>query len=391
MPIVPDTLELYRTAIPMKAFDHAAASRETAAAVVAGIRYSDGVVSWGETLPREYVTGETLETVPDDIAALWDRCVAEDILSETADVREIPTVHDGRCVNAAAAALDIAATRRYMTLSGALRTCAAQQLLGREADLAKRIVSRVSGVLGSRDPDKNARRLRLMRLAGLKDFKLKVGFDESIDRENLRRIHYQLRKGLGKGTYTLRVDANGAWDRKTTLDRMDWLLRHDVCAVEQPVYCTAGELGALSRGCALPLIADESLLTLDDAHVLLETAGDRVWWNVRISKNGGILPALKLLQLAEASGITAVLGCMVGESAILSAAQRRLLQMAPPPRFVEGNYGRLLLADDLLEGRRSLRFGWGGRLKPLKDTTLGIEVDPEKIEQYGTPLLTRGA
>ena len=81
-----------------------------------------------------------------------------------------------------------------------------------------------------------------------------------------------------------------------------------------------------------------------------------------------------------------VLGCMVGESGILSAAQRRLVQMAPPARFVEGNYGRRLLADDLTDP--SPRFGYGGRLRPLSGPGFGVEVDPAKVQRYGILLTT---
>jgi len=65
----------------------------------------------------------------------------------------------------------------------------------------------------------------------------------------------------------------------------------------------------------------------------------------------------------------------------LSAAQRRFLEWGPSPRFVEGNYGRFLLTDDLTT--QSLRFGYGGRLKPIRTPGLGVSVDPEKLARYG--------
>jgi len=381
MTVKPQRLDLYHTEIPMKAFDHASATRETAEAIVSAVRYSDGVTSWGETLPRDYVTGETYETVPDDVSALWEKCCREGTLDVSDTVREVPAVLNGRNVNAAAAVLDIAGMRRYMTLANG-------RLSGKGMNISGSISSRVSGVIGSRDPDKNSRRLRFMRWAGLKDFKLKVGFDDRTDTENLKMAHKQLYKGIKNGRYSLRVDANGGWDADSIVEKSKWLEDHGVCAVEQPVYCSPEELGQLAIKCTLPLIADESLLNLDDAQTLVRTAGEKVWWNVRISKNGGLLPALRLLRLARDNGITTVLGCMVGESAILSAAQRRLLQAAPPPRFVEGNYGRLLLSDDL--SKKSPRFGFGGKLKPLKNGILGIEVDGGKVRKYGRQLLTRG-
>jgi L-alanine-DL-glutamate epimerase-like enolase superfamily enzyme len=68
----PAQLEVYRTAIPMRGFEHAAAGRDLAEAVVVRLELPGGPAGWGETLPREYVTGETLQTVPGDIEGiLW--------------------------------------------------------------------------------------------------------------------------------------------------------------------------------------------------------------------------------------------------------------------------------------------------------------------------------
>ena len=63
MALQPIQLDIYRTAIPMRSFEHAAASRSLAEAIVVRVSFSDGRCGWGETLPRPYVTGETLETV----------------------------------------------------------------------------------------------------------------------------------------------------------------------------------------------------------------------------------------------------------------------------------------------------------------------------------------
>ena len=221
-----------------------------------------------------------------------------------------------------------------------------------------------------------------MRWFGLRDFKLKLGFSDEADRANLSAVHRQLRKGLAAGKYTLRVDVNGAWSAEQTPQRVGELKPWGVCAVEQPVFCSAMELAALAGRCELPLIADESLLTMEDAHALLSAReGQKVWWNVRISKNGGIARSLALAHLAAERGVPLVVGCMVGESSILSAAQRRLLAACPRPRFVEGNFGRFLLRDEL--ARPSLRFGYGGRLKRLRGPGLGVKVDESKLARLG--------
>ncbi len=380
-------LDLYHTSIPMRGFDHAAASRSLAESILVKLTYDDGFVGWGETLPREYVTGETLDSVPDDIeTVLWPACVEEGLLDPTDTLRPIPTKAGRRCLNAAACALEVASLRRLFHDIHNISPTLMQQIAHR-ARLRTYIDTKVTGVLGSKDPAKTAKRFRLMRWFGLTDFKLKLGLGDDVDDENLRLVHKKLRRALAAGAATLRVDVNGGWDEDSTPQRVEALREFGVCAVEQPVYCPAAKLVSLAKKCSLPLIADESLLTDRHAKTLLAEP-EKIWWNLRLAKNGGLLPTLRLMNEASLHNVTVILGCMVGESSILSAAQRRLLQLAPVPRFVEGNYGRFLLSDDLLPGRKSLTFSYAGNLKTLKDDGLGIRVCDEKIEKYAHHLKT---
>ena len=360
MGILPAKLDLYRTAIPMRGFQHAAASRKVAEAIVVKLTLTDGRIGWGETLPRDYVTGETLESVVSDISELhWPAYCRQPsaMLDQKAD---------GRVVTAAACPV---ATAHLDAING----------FGQLGELSSRIDARVSGVLGSTEPAMITKHLRLMRLAGLRDFKLKLGFDEQIDAENLRIVSDKLGRQIARGKCTLRVDVNGGWDIDSTPDRVDEMFSAGVCAVEQPVYCPAGQLIELAGKCKLPLMADESLLTTDDAQTLLAEP-QRIWWNIRVSKNGGPARSLALAKLAGENGVKFTLGCMVGETGILSAAQKRVLQLCPRPRFVEGNYGEFLLSDDLTTS--SPRFGYGGKLKAIGGGGLGVSVSQESVDRY---------
>jgi muconate cycloisomerase len=367
--VTPRQLDIYRTALPMRSFEHAAASRDLAEAIVTRVTFDDNTWGWGETLPREYVTGETLDTVPADIEnILWPAMVGRPL--GEADLLNLPAVSpDGRCINAALCAVELPCRDAIMRAAPRGRSLPIRQ--------------RVSAVLGSREPRKTARRLCLFRLGGVRDVKLKLGLGEAVDRANLDVVHKRLGRHLRSGRCTLRVDVNGGWSADETPRRIEELTRYNVSAVEQPAYCDAAELAQLARRCALPLIADESLLTDADAHELL-SAGEKVWWNLRLSKNGGLSRTCRLAKLAAEHSIPVVAGCMVGESGVLSAAQRRLLERSPQVRHVEGNFGRLLLSDDLT--RPSLRFGWRGKLRAMKRPGLGVEVDLARLTRYGERL-----
>ncbi len=368
----PVKLDIYRTAIPMRSFEHAAAARESAEAIIVRLELSDGSAGWGETLPRKYVTGETPGSVIDDLTEiLWP--VWREITVNPVTLGDVQGLHvpapDDRCINAATCAIELAYLR------GAFRP------------LRKRpIRARVSGVLGSSDPTMTVKRLRMMRLFGLRDFKLKLGLGEEIDAENLRIVQKRIGNAIGVGKCSLRVDVNGGWSADETPERVAALKQFGVCVVEQPVFGPAEMLVELSQRCELPLMADESLITIADADKFIGAPGKKVWWNIRISKDGGLRRSIDLAATAAQHGVPFTIGCMVGESGILSAAQRVLLANCPPPKFVEGNYGRFLLADDLT--KPSLRFGYGGRLKPLQGLGIGVEVDDKKIARYGTLIKT---
>ncbi len=371
----PQRLDVYRIAIPMRGFEHAAASRQEAQGIVIRVEFEGGLEGWGEALPRDYVTGETMDTVPVDLVGeLWPQLARRAVeLGPRGELTLPRRTADGRSVSSAAGALELA------FWDAALRV---NEDIVPDAGESPSIKSRVTGVLGSADPAKTAKRLRLMRWFGLCDFKLKLGLGDA-DAENLRLVHARLGGAIRRGRCTLRVDINGGWDIADVPRRTADLAQYGVCVVEQPTFCKADELAALAARCPLPLMADESLIDLADAKALL-ASGDKVWWNIRISKNGGPLASLALAELAAANGVPFTLGCMVGETGILSAAQRRLLQICPPPRFVEGNYGRFLLADDLT--LPSPRFGYGGRLRCLRGDGLGVQVDGHRLQKYATLL-----
>jgi L-alanine-DL-glutamate epimerase-like enolase superfamily enzyme len=93
-----------------------------------------------------------------------------------------------------------------------------------------------------------------------------------------------------------------------------------------------------------PLMADESLLTEEDAEQLLALRACQRW-NVRVGKCGGLLASRDLLKTAADRGVGAWLGVMVGETGVLRAAGRTLAAHAPGLRHMESDGGMLLQHD----------------------------------------------
>jgi muconate cycloisomerase len=217
----------------------------------------------------------------------------------------------------------------------------------------------------------------MMHWYGLRDFKLKVGYDD--DPERVAAVIRVLGRSLGSKA-TLRLDANGGWKVEDAIARLNALPLGKIACVEQPLDRNHDPyLVELKAMVQVQIMPDESLVTMDDARRLVAMGvADR--FNIRISKNGGLLPAIRLAHFARQRGLGYQLGCMVGETSILSAAGRRFLENVPHVCFAEGSYGRFLLLGDVID--RPLQFGCRGRVKALGGYGWGIEVRPDRLRQY---------
>jgi muconate cycloisomerase len=387
-------IQITPLAIPMRVkFEHAAATRNTADPVILRLvaEASNDVVGYGETLARPYVTGETADGVIDDIVEHFaPRLLDFHVDSFPAALEfaeQLPSFVEGRVVNAARAAVELAvidlAGNAYGRRAAEVATWLELPHFGAPGCLK---TARYSGMVVGRTSRKRRNFLRVQRWYGLRDFKLKVAVEGWQDR--LADAHRVLGSAIRAGKATLRVDANGGWTPDQALEHIDRLESHGVSAIEQPLQPTDdGHLAEIARrATACDLIADESLLTLDDGKRLMNDCGVRVL-NVRIAKNGGLIPALRLADHALRADRDVQLGCLVGETSILSAAGISLLECCPRVRFVEGAFGAFLLGGDVTS--RPIRFGYGGRLARRARCGLGIEVNAQAVQALAAkPSLT---
>jgi L-Ala-D/L-Glu epimerase len=379
-------LHLYRLAIPMRVrFEHAAATRDVAdpviVALVPAAPYAH-LVGYGETLARPYVTGETAESVLDDIRHVFAPLLSDynptSFVEALERIEELPLEVGGRVVTAARAAVELASLdlackafgRRPADIAGWMGLIG----FGSPGCLPN---ARYSGIVVGHTRRRLQNFLRLQRLYGLRDFKLKVAVDGW--EERLTWAYAILRRALARGKATLRVDANAGWSLAEAAEAFPVLEQHGVCAVEQPLpEANDPDLAYLAEQCTCDLSADESLLTPDDAQRLIAAGGVDVL-NVRIAKNGGLMPSLQIARAALSAGLDLQLGCMVGETGILSAAGAAFLEICPRVRFVEGAFGSFLLRDNVTP--HPLRFGYGGRIRPLRGPGFGVAVDPQALNR----------
>jgi L-alanine-DL-glutamate epimerase-like enolase superfamily enzyme/pyrroloquinoline quinone (PQQ) biosynthesis protein C len=372
-----ESITLYQLRIPFhQAFRHALQSREESDTVIVKITASDGIIGFGESLPRSYVTGETTETI---VARIRENLAPKifhepfapgwETLEHLQSMMPIWTQSETTGViawNAAFCAVELA------LLDWALRAgqCALADLLP-----PARFEVVYSGVISADAPQDAAALAKRMARLGIRQIKVKVGTGE--DAARLEAV----RRAAGD-KIELRADANGAWSTATAIDELSRLKKFNLQAIEQPI--APDDIDGMKRVRAesgVPVMADESLVTLDQARRLIER-GACDYFNIRLSKNAGVTGSLAIAKLAAEAGIKFQVGAQVGETGILSAAGRTLAAHLPALEFAEGSFGTWLLVEDVTF--ENVAFGWGGRAPLLKSRGLSVTVKEEALERLTT-------
>ena len=369
--------------LPFKhAFKHAAKARKTSSSIFLRLSTAEGVHGWGEALPRPYVTGETQENAFD---LLHEQVLPNLVGMEVASVEgvtEYLTQCDGK---APAAYVDAAIpqTAAWAAVDLALLDLAGQ-IEGRPtfADLGEEPYWRHSGVVSGGSRKDLAKGATLQRLLGLHQLKVKVDAEtQAADLAVLR---------LAAPGAEIRVDSNMSWTLERALELMPAYNAEHVVSFEQPL--PREEIDGMAQLVAetgLQVMADESFSDRASLDILLAKQACTAV-NVRVSKCGGLIASLARCRQAAAAGLIIQVGCQVGESSLLSTAQRYLLERVPDVRFVEGCFGHHLLEKDPVSPL--MQFGLGGH--PPKRPTgpgLGCQVDLEMIESSSSRKAEVGA
>jgi muconate cycloisomerase len=384
-PAIIHKLTVHRLAIPLRVLvRHAAAERAVSDAVIVSVELANGLRGFGETLARLYVTCETADSVVASIEQAFIPLLLTFHPTSFPDALEfieaLPWKNSkGKQIPAARAAVELAlldvAMRRFQRSVDDIVQWMGLPHFGRPGCIRS---ARFGGVLAGDDPARMLRQLRLMYWGGLRDFKLKVGTWG--DETRVRAVAKYLAGPMARGKASLRVDANGAWNVDQAAEWLSEVGDIQLAGIEQPLPRGQEEsLQELRGGSDALIIHDESLITVEDARRLIEM-GVADAFNIRISKCGGFVPSLRLAALARKHGVKIQLGCMVGETSILSAAGLRFLEVCPEAQWVEGCFGSFLLRGDVV--RKSLRFGYGGRPPKLAAAGWGIEIDDMLLNKW---------
>ncbi len=165
-------------------------------------------------------------------------------------------------------------------------------------------------------------------------YKIKVGRPDDMDIIRAIRNHTDAK---------LRVDANEGWTFEETKALLPELQQLGVSMIEQPLSKTAiEEMKTLKAISPIPFFADESCVLEPDVEKCIDCFHGI---NIKLTKCGGITPALRMIAQAKKSGLKVMIGSM-NECSIGSAAIANLLPLLDEVDMD----GPLLLKEDVAKG-----------------------------------------
>lgn len=165
-------------------------------------------------------------------------------------------------------------------------------------------------------------------------YKIKLGTDQDV------AIVRELREITDA---VFRIDANCAWSAKETIDNAPLLKELGVEFLEQPLKANDWEgMEQVMHHSVLPVIADESCIVESDVEkCALHFSGI----NIKLTKCGGLTPALRMIAQGKELGLQIMVGCMTESTVGISA----IAQLLPQLDYVDMD-GAMLLSGDIAEG-----------------------------------------
>lgn len=337
-------------------FSHASATRTMTDSVLVQAHTQQNT-GYGESCPRAYVTQENYQSVisffQNHKSSLLTTITSIATLKKWIDDRQ----NDIDCHPAAWCAIELA----ILDLLAKETDCTVENLL-QLPELSGNFD--YTAVLGDSKLESFTTLVGRYQAMGFVDFKIKLSGDIQHDQAKCDLVIKQVKNAR------IRLDANNLWHNPDEVIDYIHALNHSIFAIEEPLKANDYEgLSSISTVLGLKIILDESFLRLQQFDQIQNTANDWII-NLRISKMGGILRSLSIIEQAKQCAIDCIVGAQVGETSILT---RSALTIVNAYRDVviaqEGGCGTYLLEYDVYEP--VLMFAAGGRLSNSQIKRLG--------------------
>lgn len=169
------------------------------------------------------------------------------------------------------------------------------------------------------------------------EFGIKVLCLKAADRRGWRRDvenFAAVRKALGDEV-VIGIDPNTGWSLPDAIAAVHALRPFGLGYIEQPIarrdYQGLAEIRRAARG--IPLMADESLFTVQDAYALAEARAVDAFC-IKLYKVGGLSGAKKIAAIAEAANIQLNCGGLTVQSQLEAAATAHFYTSTPARRMI---------------------------------------------------------
>lgn len=263
--------------------------------IVIKIHTDTGLTGIGEASPLKQIVGETQSSEFEIAQYLAATIKGKDPLAIEDRLEELDRAITGNFTLKSAfdmAMYDLLAKSAGMPL---------YQLLG--GSNSREILTDMTVYLGS--PQKMAAQALEYKNEGFHSIKVKLGTTEKQDVARIQAI----REAIGYEV-PLRIDANQGWDTITAIRTLKALEKFDIEHCEEPIaHWNNRDLVRVRNNSPISIMADESIFDHRDAF-RLASMGACDYFNIKLSKTGGIHNALKIISIGESAGIKSQVGCM---------------------------------------------------------------------------------
>lgn len=375
-------IEIRILKIPFKVeFNHFLKSRDSTENIILKIT-SENYFGLGEAIPREYVTGETLEKIINTLETKLLPNLQKKGFGKMRDIIDYLVIYSKNIKKDELSA--------YACFSDALLNLGAQEFNFTLDDVmnylninSKQKTEKTeiiySAVIGESNLILTIFKAIMIKIRKFDNVKIKISPN------NLNQLKL-IRKLLTK--QTIYVDANCSFNNMADLEKLlEVLNKNNITYLEQPfaienlnrfkIYETLKENN-------IKVILDESFCQEKDIDKIFQE-GDIV--NLRINKNGGILSTLILYKKLSEKNIKVMLGCMVGETIL--TRENLILAKKLNTLFNEGDYDLYLFSNPIIENPT---FGKNGHINVgtlnldlNQQIDLNTNISSYSIEDYEKP------
>lgn len=181
------------------------------------------------------------------------------------------------------------------------------------------------------------------------------------------------------------VDPNTGWSRTDAISAMRAMRDYDLGYVEQPIDRSdlAGLAEIRAQADGVPIMADESLFTVQDAAALAQARAVDVFC-IKLYKVGGLFPARKIAAVAESNNIQLNCGGLAALSSLDAAAAAHYCASIPVKRTfgaAEFVFGLGPAGPDPLIAENPFKIE-NGSVRVPEGPGLGVTIDEQALEHY---------